>query len=112
MGGMLLLVVGGIAWEHARFGARAAKIVKYLLFYAAYSNWFFLLLAAIWGTGKMLPIAAHGFHGTAAQELIVTAGFVSSALSIVVAFIALLAGMKAKTRSLKEEPQPVAPTAP
>ena len=98
MGGMLLLVVGGIAWEHARFGARAAKIVKYLLFYAAYSNWFFLLLAAIWGTGKMLPIAAHGFHGTATQELVVAAGFVSSALSIVVAFIALLASMKAKAR--------------
>jgi hydroxylaminobenzene mutase len=98
MGGMLLLLVGGVVWEHVHFGERAAAVVKYLLFYSAYSNWFFLLLAALWGTSKLLPIAAHGFHGTGTQEMIVTAGFVSSALSIVVAFIALLASMKTKPR--------------
>jgi hydroxylaminobenzene mutase len=98
MGGMLLLLVGGVVWEHVHFGERAAAVVKYLLFYSAYSNWFFLLLAALWGTSKLLPIAAHGFHGTGIQEVIVSAGFVSSALSIVVAFIALLASMKTKPR--------------
>jgi hydroxylaminobenzene mutase len=98
MGGMILLLVGGVVWEHVHFGERAARVVKYLLFYSTYSNWFFLLLAALWGTGKMLPIAARGFHGTGTQELIVSMGFVTSALSIVVAFIALLASMKTKPR--------------
>jgi hydroxylaminobenzene mutase len=97
MGGMLLLLVGGVVWEHVHFGARAAKVVRYLLFYSTYANWFFLLLAALWGTGKMLPIAARGFHGAATQELIVAAGFVTSALSIVIAFIALLVSMRAKS---------------
>ena len=98
MGGMLLLLVGGVVWEYVHFGERAATVVKYLLFYSAYSNWFFLLLAAIWGTGKMLPIAARGFHGTGTQERITTVGFVTSALSILIAFIAILASLKAKPR--------------
>jgi hydroxylaminobenzene mutase len=98
MGGMLLLLVGGIVWEHVRFGERAATVITYLLFSATYANWFFLLLAAFGGTGKMLPIAGHGFQGTPARELTVTVGFVSSALSILVAFVALLARLMAKPR--------------
>jgi hydroxylaminobenzene mutase len=98
MGGMPLVIVGGLVWEQAQLGERAAKSVRFLFFYSAYANWFFLLLSAIWGTGKLLPIAGKGFRGTDAQELVIVGGLISSALAILAAMIALLAGMKVKTR--------------
>jgi hydroxylaminobenzene mutase len=96
MGGMLLIIIGGIVWEQAHFGERTSKIVQILFFYSAYSNWFFLLLSAMLGTSKLLPIAAKGFGSTAVREQIVAGGLISSALAILAAMIALLASIRMK----------------
>ena len=103
MGGMLLLTIGGIAWDYAQLGKRGARIVQLLLFYSSYANWFFLLLSAVWGTGKMLPIAAKGYRGTDFQELICSAGLGSSALAILCAMITLLVGIRNKTVNSKPQ---------
>jgi len=76
---------------------RAVVIVLLLLLYSTYSNWFFLLLSAIWGTGMLLPIAAKGFRGTPFHELVVRLGLISSALAILGAMIVLLVGTMIKT---------------
>ena len=97
LNGMLLVLLGGVVWKYLKLSARMEKLVFWLFIYAAYANWFFCLLAAIFGANKMLPIAS-GEHTIAAwQEIPVKLGLSMGALSITLACILVLYGMKSKT---------------
>lgn len=96
LNGIVLIIVGGIVWKYLRLSERMERLVFWLFIYAAYANWFFCLLAAIFGANKILPIAS-GEHTVAPwQEIPVRAGLSIGALSILLACILVLYGMRSK----------------
>lgn len=98
MNGIFLLALSG-AWQEIRFSAGYARTAFGLVLYGAYANWAVTLLAAVLGTGAMTPIAAAGRSAAPWQEMLVSIGFVSVALSIIGASLLLLTGLRANART-------------
>lgn len=104
MNGIFLLVIGAI-WQRLRLGMRAQRIAVWLLAYGTFANWGTTLLAAIWGAGEpMMPLAAGGYVGSAAQEALIAFGLISLSVAMVVVCPLLLWGL----RSSKGSSVPVA----
>lgn len=76
MNGILLIALGAV-WENVRLGPKAERAAFWSLAYGTSVNWLTTLLAAIWGAGSMMPIAAAGRSAAPWQEAIVTAGLLS-----------------------------------
>lgn len=95
MNGILLIALGGV-WNEIRLSAFAGRAAFVLLLYGAYANWCVTTLAAAFGTGAMAPLAAAGRAAAPWQEMLISIGFVSVALSIIAAIILMLFGLRAK----------------
>ena len=95
MNGIFLLAVGA-AWNELRLAPGLKSATFWIALYGAYMNWFFVLLAAILGTGALSPITAPGLTALPWQEKLITAGFMSVGLAIVAATLLLLWGFRAK----------------
>jgi (hydroxyamino)benzene mutase len=95
MNGIFLIAVGAI-WHHVKLAPRAKTTAFWLTLYGAYLNWVFTLLAAILGTGALSPITAPGRSGLPWQESLVTAGFMSVGMAIVLASVMILWGLRSK----------------
>jgi hydroxylaminobenzene mutase len=93
MNGIFLLALGG-AWNHVRLSTRAAALAFGAALYGTYANWTTTLLAALFGTAAMTPIASGAHKGLAWQELLVTFGFVSVALAMLTSSCILLLGFR------------------
>jgi hydroxylaminobenzene mutase len=93
MNGTFLLALGA-AWSHLRLADRPARLAFGAVLYGAYANWATTTLAAILGTAAMTPLAAGAHRGQPWQELLVTCGFVSVALAMLLAAGLLLAGFR------------------
>jgi len=97
MNGILLLVVGAI-WPQVRL-ARGAKAAAYwTALYGAYANWAFTSLAAIFGTAALSPITAPGRTAQPWQESLITAGFMSVGVVILVFTVLMLWGLRGKAQ--------------
>src|ERR1700693_2937136 len=59
-----MIAVGAI-WERFSLSHRAAAIAFWTLVYTGYANAIGVTLAALWGAGQALPIAAAGGHAPA-----------------------------------------------
>lgn len=81
MNGTFLLVLGAI-WGRLRLRPGARRLAFALAVYGTFTNWATTLLAAIWGAGAMMPIAATGHAGTQPQEMLVAFGLISLSLSM------------------------------
>lgn len=95
MNGMFLIALGAI-WHHVRLGATTKAVAFWLSLYGTYANWLFTLLAAAFGTGALSPVTAPGRTGLPWQESLVTAGFMSVGIVIVLASLLVLWGLRAK----------------
>ena len=95
MNGIFLLAVGA-AWNELRLSPALKSVTFWIALYGAYMNWFFVLLAAIFGTGALSPITATGRNALPWQETLITAGFMSVGLAIVACTLLLLWGFRAK----------------
>jgi len=95
MNGTFLLAVGAI-WSEVRLSSRASVAAYWALLCGTYGNWAVTTIAAILGTGALSPITAPGFDAAPWQETLVTAGFVSIGLAIILASILLLWGLRSK----------------
>ena len=84
MNGTFLIAVGA-AWSRLSLPGRLMPWASGLLLYGTYANWFFIGLAAIFGTSQATPLAGAGYVGLAWQENLVSLGLVSVALSMLVA---------------------------
>ena len=93
MNGTFLLAVGAV-WMEVRLSERATAVAYWSVLYGTYANWAFTTLAAVFGTGAMSPITAAGHSGAPWQESLVTLGFVSVGLAIIVATLLLLWGFR------------------
>lgn len=90
------LVVAGLVWSELMISQRLRKVLFWTLLYGTFTNWFFTLLGAIWGTSQMTPIAGAGFDGTELQENIVFVGLASVGLTMVFSLTILVYGLRGK----------------
>lgn len=97
LNGMVLLLIGGVVWKHLNVSERIEKLIFGLFIYSAYANWLFCLLAAIFGANKNLPIASGGRTVAPWQEIPVNIGLGIGALSITLACILVLYGLRSET---------------
>jgi hydroxylaminobenzene mutase len=95
MNGIFLVAVGGM-WPHVKLAPTAKATAFWLTLYGTYLNWVITLLAAIFGTGALSPITAPGRSGLPWQESMVTAGFMSVGIAIVLASLLMLWGLRSK----------------
>jgi hydroxylaminobenzene mutase len=98
MNGIFLVALGAI-WPHVRLSPRLAVIAYWTVLYGTYANWLITILAAIFGTAALSPITGAGHSGQPWQESLVMAGFMSVGITIVVASVLILWGLR------KEESQ-------
>jgi len=98
LNGMFLAIVGGVVWNELTLPERMARTVFWLLLCAAYGSWVFCLLAAVFGASEMLPIAGAGYRAEPWQEQLVSAGLSVVALSVLLASILVLYGLRTRAR--------------
>ncbi len=96
MNGILLVALGAI-WAEVRLPPAAKATAYWTALYGTYVNWFVTTLAAIFGTAALAPIAAEGHRGRPWEEGLVTAGFVSVGVVIVVSSLLILWGLRSRT---------------
>lgn len=81
----VLLIALAVVWDALGLAPGRAKLVRGLYLYGSYASLVAGVLAAIWGTSKITPIAGAGFHASAVKELVVQAIFVSLGLALLAA---------------------------
>ncbi len=91
LNGMFLMVVG-LAWARLRLSVRLMSLAYWMLLYGTFANWFFITLAAIFGTIALTPIAGAGHSGSAWQESLVAAGLISVGVAMVLGGALLVLG--------------------
>ena len=98
MNGTFLIAVGAI-WTEIKLPPRLKTTAYWSLLYGTYANWLVTLLAAIFGTNALTPLTGAGHQGQPWQEAIVTIGYTSVGIVIVVAAIIILWGLRRTTPS-------------
>ena len=96
MNGTFLIALGAI-WNEIRLPSPAKAIAYWTILYATYVNWFLTTLAAVFGTAALSPITGAGHTGQPWQETLVTAGFMSVGVVIVVSSVLILWGLRARS---------------
>ena len=96
MNGIFLLALGG-AWSAVNLRPAIKATAYWTVLYGSYMNWVFTTLAAIFGTGALSPITAPGRVAQPWEEMVVTAGFMSVGVVIVLSTVLILWGLRAKS---------------
>lgn len=91
--GMFLILVG-LLWGRLSLSDRTGKVLFGLILYGTFANMLATLLAAIWGAGRMMPIAGQGMVGNGWQEMIIAFLLVSLALAMIASCILILFGLR------------------
>ncbi|MFP6681781.1 MAG: hydrogenase [Gammaproteobacteria bacterium] len=95
--GIFLIVIGSI-WSRLVLAPGVLKVLFSLLIYGTFANWLATLLAAIWGAGRSMPIAAQGQESTASKEIVVDFLLYSLSLAMLASCVILLIGLRGKVR--------------
>jgi (hydroxyamino)benzene mutase len=93
MNGTFLIALGAV-WTEVRLSERPKAVTYWTLLYGTYANLVFTTLAATFGTAALSPITGVGHHGLPWQETLVTIGFVTVGVALVVASILLLFSLR------------------
>jgi hydroxylaminobenzene mutase len=93
MNGIFLIALGAI-WMHVRLSPRTTTIAYWTVLYGTYANWLVTMIAAIFGTAVLSPITGAGHIGQPWQESLVLIGFLSVGVTIVVASVLVLWGLR------------------
>jgi hydroxylaminobenzene mutase len=89
----LFTVLLGLIWADLRLGAARAPTF-WLRLYGAYANWLACILAAVWGSSKLAPLASVGYHAAAWQDSAVNVMFASVGIADVVAGAVIVWGLR------------------
>ncbi|MDO8272950.1 MAG: hydrogenase [Gammaproteobacteria bacterium] len=93
LSGTLLLAVGAI-WQHFRLSTLQGTWLKWSWLYSSYANWLGCLGGAIFGAGKMTPVASAGLVGSDIAEILVQALLVSVGIASLMAVGLSLWGLR------------------
>lgn len=85
------LIAVGLSWSKLDFRAWSVPI-GYALWLSLYAIWLSLLLAALFGAGRGLPIAGQGITTTKGKQAIVSVLLIGGSLISVLAVAAILIG--------------------
>jgi hydroxylaminobenzene mutase len=83
MNGMFLIILGMI-WNKLALNSRWLTIAYWLTLFGSFANFFAVLIAAITGAGKMMPLAG-GKEGTPFTEGLISFLLVSLSLAMIMA---------------------------
>jgi hydroxylaminobenzene mutase len=95
LNGVFLIALGAV-WKRIALVGRSHTAALSLVLFGTVANWLATLLAGLWGTGAMMPIAAAERSGTALQETTVTVLLFALSLAMVAACGAFLFGSRSK----------------
>lgn len=90
----MFLVVLGLLWQKLNLSATWLMVTFGLAIYGTFANWLATLLAALWGAGAMMPIAAMGHQARAGQENIIRLLLATLALAMVSVCALVLVGLR------------------
>ncbi len=93
----LFLAVLGLVWPRLTLPGKPSTTLFWLAIYGTFANWAGTLLAAFWGAGASMPLAAGAHRGSAAQELIIDGLLISLALGMIGVCVLTLWGLRAVT---------------
>lgn len=93
MNGTFVLAVGA-AWTEVRLAPRSIRLTFWTLLYGSYVNVLVTALAATFGTAAMTPLTGAIHPALGWQETFVTVGFISVGISMLVASVLLLWGLR------------------
>ena len=95
MNGTFLVALGAV-WNQVQLSEGMRNTAYWVTLYGTYVNWLVTTLAAVFGTAALSPITGAGHSGQPWQEKLVTAGFMSVGVAIVVASVMVLWGLRGK----------------
>ena len=93
MNGIFLLALGS-AWIKLQLSNGLERLAFWATLYGTYVNWLVTTLAAVFGTKALSPLTGTSRGGQPWQETMVTVGFMSVGIAIVVATVLLLWGFR------------------
>jgi hydroxylaminobenzene mutase len=91
MNGFFLIVLG-LIWSRLDLSERLLRIAYWLSLFGTFANWFAVLIAAIFNSGKMMPLAA-GKEGSPITEGIVSLLLVSLSIAMLTICIMVMTGL-------------------
>ena len=94
----MFLVLLGLLWPQLRLPRFWLSAVFWLAIYGTFANWGATLLAAHWGAGASMPIAAGGFKGSPHQEAVIDFLLYSLSFAMVALCVIVLWGLTAGLR--------------
>lgn len=83
------LVAFALFWQHFGVSHRFSEFLTYSLLLSSYALVAGLVLAAVFGTGKSMPIASRGFSAANVQERIVSITVLASSLWMLIICLAI-----------------------
>lgn len=99
MNGMFVIALG-LLWPKLRLSPPLLRATFWLTAFGTYANLTATFLAAAWGAGAMMPLAAQGKTGTAVQEGAIQLLLVSLSLAMVAVCGLVLFGLRGGGREL------------
>jgi (hydroxyamino)benzene mutase len=97
MNGIFLLALGS-AWMRLQLSDGIERLAFWTTLYGTYVNWLVTTLAAVFGTKALSPLTGTSQGGRPWQETVVTFGFLSVGIAIVIAAVLLLWGFRRGTQ--------------
>ncbi|KGN31285.1 hypothetical protein N802_04145 [Knoellia sinensis KCTC 19936] len=92
MNGMFL-ILAGLIWDRLELGDLWLQIAFWALVYGMWANWAATLLAGVWGTGRLTPIASGGRVGSPGHERVVTTMLIGVGIADLVAVAIIFVGL-------------------
>jgi (hydroxyamino)benzene mutase len=89
----MFLGILGLVWPRLGLTHAWLAVTFWLIVYAAFANWVAALLAAAWGTGALMPIAAGAHKAAPRRERMIVFLLVSVALCVIAACALILVGL-------------------
>jgi hydroxylaminobenzene mutase len=96
MNGTFLVAVG-VAWHYVDLTPGIARLAFWMLLYGAYANLFVTTLAAVIGASSLSPVTGAGHKASEGQETLVTIGFVTVGIAMLVSTLLIIWGLQRRT---------------
>ena len=93
MNGTILVALGAICTA-VRLPPAVKTTAFWSALYGTYANWLVTTLAAVFGTAAFSPISAGGLSAKPWKESLVTVGFLSVSVAIIVSTVLVLWGLR------------------